>query len=91
MERIIRHVSDLNPEDRQAIERILGTRLSGDEELSVRVEFVSNVSSPAPYTQERLDGEIPDAWKICDGLGDDEIDRLDRAIRRGASPTRASE
>jgi hypothetical protein len=86
MEKVIQSVAELSPVDRGAIEHILGTPLTGNEQLTICVEG-AQAKSAEPF-QELSGDEVPEAWKVYEGLSDTEIDKLDQAIRQRAKPTR---
>jgi hypothetical protein len=89
MEKVIQSVAELSSRDRGAIEHIMGTHLKGDEQLTIRVERSSG--KLAETVTETPADEIPEAWKIYEGLSDSEIDKLDEAIRQRANLSRAFE
>ncbi|CAN5153894.1 hypothetical protein BH10PLA2_BH10PLA2_02200 [soil metagenome] len=85
MEKIIQHVDELSLADKRAIEHILGIDLAGNEQITIRV---SKLDTPPSAFVENADEQIPEAWKIYEGLSDEEVDKLDRAIRQRANLTR---
>ena len=91
MEKIIRNVRDINGADLQALEHVIGQRLRENQQIIVNV--VNMDVSPTPSEQRASNGEqeIPGWWKIYEGLNDDEIDRLDEAVRQRANLTRIFE
>jgi len=76
METLVRNVRDLDPADRDALERVLGHALAETQQVAV------NVIDPQP------EEAVPEWWKIYEGLSDEEIDELDQAIRQRADLTR---
>jgi hypothetical protein len=85
MEKIIPKVEELSLADKRAIERILGIDLAGTEQITIRLSKPD--TSPLAIV-ESTDEQIPEAWKIYEGLSDEEVDILDRAIRQRANLTR---
>jgi hypothetical protein len=87
MEKFIRDVAEIDQADRRAIEHLIGKHLAEHQQVIISVVNLDPASpdeSAVPAT-----GDMP-AWRnIYEGLGDEEIDRLDRAIRQRANVTRA--
>ncbi len=89
MEEVIRNVADIDTADRQALEHVLGRRLAEDQQIIIRVIN--------PDLSQARNGDAPAAqaeppWaNIYEGLSDEEIDRLDQAIRQRANLTRIVE
>ena len=94
MDQIIRDVRDIDGDDRQALEHVIGQRLRENQQVIINVVTVDVSSrpteSPRPYDTQSED-EIPQWWKVYEGLSDEEIDRLDKAIRERANLTRVFE
>ena len=86
METIVCNVRDLDPDDRSALERVVGHGLGESHQLIVNVVNIDPANQASVSTQET--GEIPDWWKIYEGLSETEIDALDQAIRQRADLTR---
>lgn len=87
MEAVVRNVRDLDPLDRSALERVVGRQLGETQQVIVKVVDLGQ----EPAVGESQDGgeaDVPEWWKIYDGLSDREIDELDRAIRQRANLTR---
>ena len=90
METITHYVRDIEPADRQVLESLVGQRLRDDQQV------VINVVSPSPGPrQESLNNagsaEVPSWWNVYEGLPDEEVERLDQAIRQRANLTRVSD
>lgn len=82
MEILVRNVRDLDHTDRSALERVVG------HELQETQQVIVNIVNLNPGTHEASTAP----WgNIYDGLSDEEIDRLDSAIRQRANLTRAAE
>jgi hypothetical protein len=91
METIVRNIRDLDVTDRAALERVVGHELSETQQVIVNVV---NAELPAENPAETVHQGIPDVpdwWRIYDGLSDDEVDRLDEAVRQRANLTRVFE
>ena len=87
METIIRNVRDLGSADRCALERIVGHELRETQQLVVNVRNLDpepGIQSPS----EAPDAAVPDWWRIYEGLSEEEVDKLDAAIRERANLTR---
>ena len=88
MEAVVRNVRDLDQADRSALERVVGCQLAETQQVIVNVVEIS----PKPAVGESHDRgseiDVPEWWKIYDGLSDEEIDELDRAIQQRANLTR---
>ena len=87
MDSIIRNVTDIDQADRQALEHVIGQHLREDQQVVINVLNV-DVSKPLPAQTHSAEDGIPEWWKVYDGLSDDEVDRLDEAIRQRADLTR---
>jgi hypothetical protein len=88
METVTRNVRDIPLNDRSALERVVGHQLRETQQVIVNVinlDVSSDVMAAIPP-----EAEVPEWWKIYEGLSDDEIDRLDKAIRLRANLTRDS-
>jgi len=86
MESLVRNVRDLDHIDRSALERVVGHELQETQQVIVNIVNIepgANDASP--------NGTRPPWTGIYDGLSDEEIDRLDSAIRQRANLTRAAE
>lgn len=87
MERIIRNVAEIDSADRRAIEHLIGDRLAEHQQIIISVvnlDLASPVESPIPAS-----AGVPEWWNVYEGLNDEEVDRLDQAIRRRADLTRS--
>ena len=90
MDSIIRNVTDIDPADRQALEHVIGQNLRENQQVVISVLDV-DMSKPLPAQTHSPEDEIPEWWKVYDGLSDDDVDRLDGAIRQRADLTRVFE
>jgi hypothetical protein len=85
VETLVRDVRDLSQDDRVALERLVGRQLHDTQRVIVEV-----VDVPSPST-EPDSGEVPSWWDVYEGLSEEEVDRLDTAIRQRANMTRIFE
>jgi hypothetical protein len=89
MEKVIRNVAEIDSADRRAIEHLIGKHLAEHQQVIisvVNVDLTRPVESPLPAAEE-----VPDWWKVYEGLNDEDVDRLDQAIRQRANLTRVFE
>ena len=86
METVIRNVRDLEQVDRSALERVVGHQLRETQQIIVNVVNL-DLTAPSQAASGRSD-DVPEFWKIYDGLSDAEVDVLDQAIRQRANLTR---
>jgi hypothetical protein len=89
METIVRNVRDLDQSDRSALERIMGRHLGETQQVILQVASLETAGESG--TREVELGGVPSWWKIYEGLSDDEVDRLDSAVRQRANLTRSFE
>jgi hypothetical protein len=89
MDAITRNVRDIDQADRDALEHVIGQSLREDQQVVISVR----IASPPPSQSTEASGvptdeHVPDWWNVYEGLSDEEIDRLDKAIRERADLTR---
>jgi hypothetical protein len=92
MDAITRNVRDIDPTDREALEHVIGESLREDQQIEIKV--LSVIRSPQPQSEPSnppAEPQVPEWWHVYEGLSDEEIDRLDRAIRERADLTRHCE
>jgi hypothetical protein len=87
VETIVHNIRDLNAADRAALERMVGHLLKETQQVVVNVRDIE-VEPTASAQHGTTTGDVPDWWKIYEGLSDQEIDELDQAIRQRADLTR---
>jgi hypothetical protein len=90
MESIIRNVTEIDQADRQALEHVIGQDLRDHQQLVIRV-VDADMSEPPPAQTPSAEDGIPEWWKVYEGLSDEDVDRLDGAIRQRADLTRVFE
>jgi hypothetical protein len=86
MDTITRDVRDLSQAERSALERIIGHELRETQRVIVKVIDVDS-QVPSEYRPQDASG-VPPWWKVYEGLSDEEVDRLDEAVRQRADLTR---
>lgn len=91
MDSISRNVKDLDFSDRRALEHVIGSPLAENQIVVIQVVNSGVTESSTSPTESAYEPQIPDWWKIYDGLDDQEIERLDQAIRQRANLTRGIE
>jgi len=88
MEAITRNVKDIGSEDRRALEHVIGAQLLENQQIVINVVNL-DISVPRQEVVDiPTDQEVPAWWKVYEGLSDEEVDRLDQAIRERANMTR---
>jgi len=88
METVVKNVRDLDQTDRSALERFVGYQLRETQQVIGNVVNLDlGPAGPASPDGKGV-AEVPDWWKIYDGLSDKEVDELDQAIRQRADLTR---
>ena len=80
METITRNVSDLDQSERSVFERVVGHQLRETQRIILNVVNV-DLSAPEVTPSEPFP-EVPDHWKIYEGMTEPEIDDLDQSITR---------
>ncbi len=82
METVVRNVRDLNQTDRAAVERGVGCQLRDTQQVSVNVVNLDlGPAAPESADQKGAD-DVPDWWKIYEGISDERVEELDSAIRQ---------
>ena len=90
MKHLVRNVREIGLSDRLTLEGMIGEPLLENQQIVIAVvDSVSATSEPTRQTPPIAGSEIPDWWQIYEGLDDDQIARLDGAIRQRANLTRA--
>lgn len=90
MQTVVRNVRDLDQADRSALEHVVGHQLRETQQVIVKVVNI-DLSAGTPDANRKEGAGVPDWWKVYEGCSDDEIDRLDQAIRQRADLTRVFE
>jgi hypothetical protein len=80
VETIVRHVRDLNQQDRSALERVVGHSLGESQQIVIQV--ASDPQKTQTNGESVGAGKLPDWCRVYDGLTDNEIDELDQSIVR---------
>jgi hypothetical protein len=80
METISRHVDELRPQERSAVEMLLGHSLRGTERLILQIVDVDEAQPP---TQDSRPDELLPAWcNVYEGLTDEEMEKIGESILR---------
>ena len=87
METITRNVSDLAAPERSALERVVGHPLRETQQIILNVLNLELAKSE-PAEPKPLIGQIPNYWKVYEGLDDKRIEELTTAINQRANLTR---
>ena len=86
MEPVIRNVAEIDTADRQAIEHLIGGHLAEDQQIIISI-VNRDMASPEQSAIPASEG-VPAWWNLYDGLSEEEVERLDQAIRPRANLTR---
>jgi len=90
MSDVIRHVTDLDSADRQALEHLLGARLHEGQSLLIRVLPATEDREERPHAAES-GGPLPEWCNVYEGLSDNTISDLEQVILKRAELSRPSE
>ncbi|MEI8376567.1 MAG: hypothetical protein WCJ35_27435 [Planctomycetota bacterium] len=86
METITRNVRDIHETDLQVLEHLIGVPLRSDQQVIVQVvDIDSGWQKESPNSGE---AKLPDWCNVYDGLSNEDIDRLDSAIKHRLNLTR---
>ena len=88
METIVRNIRDLDQADRSALERVVGHELHETQQVVLNVVNLDTCTTAAGSCGRPSLADVPNSWKIYEGLSDAEIDELDKAIRQRADLSR---
>jgi hypothetical protein len=88
MESITRNVKDIGSEDRRALEQLIGMPLAENQQVVFNIVDLDGCSPEQGVSITPKEPEVPSWWNVYEGLSDEEIDRLDHAIRQRANLTR---
>jgi hypothetical protein len=86
METITHNVSDLPGSDRTAAERLVGHPLGDDQRIVIQVENRGAVALESNVESD----ELPNWCNVYEGLTDEQIGELEKAISRRLDLTRQS-
>lgn len=88
MEKITRNVRDLENNERQTYEGLLGHSLRENQQIIIQVISLGEQSGElAAHTPS---GRLPDWCNVYDGLSEDEIEEVENVIFMRADLTRPS-
>lgn len=80
METISRQVDDLQPQERSAVELLLGHRLQGSERMILQI--VEAETSDPPARTADADNQLPAWCNVYAGLSDQQVRTIDESIVR---------
>jgi len=86
MDSVTHNVRDIDSTGREVLEGLVGQPLRDDQQVMINV-----VSSRGESSSDSCDSklaDVPSWWNIYEGLSDEEVDRLDQAIRQRANLAR---
>lgn len=86
MDTIRRDVRDLPQAERSALERLVGHELR--ETQRVIVQIIDGHAHQVSESHAEDSAGLPAWWNVYEGLSDEEVDRLDAAVRQRADLTR---
>ncbi len=87
MENIVRNVRDIDAVDRNALEHVVGRQLHDNQRLIIQLSEIdaSGASEPAETGHRQ---KLEDWTRIYEGLGDEEIEEIDKIVKTRANLTR---
>jgi hypothetical protein len=91
MESVVRKVRDIDEDERQVLERVLGRELKENQQVIIQVVTPGKEAAQqteAANGQEKDD--LPEWCNVYEGLTDQQIADVDAAIRERANLTRPS-
>lgn len=98
MESLTRNVGDIDANDRQALEHVLGRSLREDQllviqivNLNVQSEPAQSVTSQQTSQQKSVTPSLPEWCHAYEGLSDEEITDLETTILQRADFNRSTE
>ena len=94
METVIRNVDEINPQDRQSLEHLLGRPLGNNQRVVINTANlrVHGANPPAPDSVD-LDAmdTLPEWCNVYKGLSDDQVSAIERTILNRANLSRRFE
>jgi len=87
MKNIVRNVRDIDESDRHALEHVVGEQLHDNQRLIIQLAEIDNPSGSqgdASASQQTL----ADWTSFYDGLGNTEVEEIDKIIKTRANLTR---
>ena len=76
-------VGSLDASHRRALEEVIGQELTANQRLTISITDVAALSPMSKPAQS-----LNDWTQVYDGLSDDEVDEIDKIIKRRANLTR---
>lgn len=90
MEAIIRNVRDINANERQVLERVLGKPLQEDQQVIEQILTLKN-GATEKQPSEAVRGQLPDWCDVYAGLTDEQVADVEGVILQRADMSRTSE
>ena len=93
METVIRNVGEMDSQDRQALEHLLGQRLRENQQLVIQVVNLQvQPETPVVAEQGHKHGAALPAWcNVYEGLSDTDVAEMEQTILTRADLSRPSE
>jgi len=90
MEAVIRQVRDIDSDDRQVLEHVIGRQLTENQQLIIQVVTLGNM--PAEHANEppARPGKLPEWCNVYDGLTDEQIADVEEVILQRSDLSRPS-
>lgn len=87
MESIVRNVRDIDADDRDALEHVVGQALRDNQRLIIQIAEV-DLARADPANDSQQPQTLADWTKVYEGLSDEEIEQIDKIIKTRAKLTR---
>ena len=94
METVVRNVDEIDADDRQSLEHVLGQSLRKNQQLVINIVDVQVLTGAVQVPiLDSADGTptLPEWCNVYEGLSDDEIAAIEQAILQRADLSRPSE
>jgi hypothetical protein len=88
MEPITRHARDIAPDERRALEHVLGRQLEDNQQVIIRVVAPDQQSAGAEPSSPP--GKLPDWCNVFEGLTGEQLAEVEQAILERSNLTRPS-
>jgi hypothetical protein len=87
MEPIVRAVRDIDSTERRVLEHVIGHQLRENQQLVISI-VTPDVARPEDASPPKPPQALEDWTHIFDGLSDEEIEAVDKAVKTRANLTR---
>jgi hypothetical protein len=94
METVIRNVGEIDSQDRQALEHLLGQTLRANQQLVIRIvnlQVQPDVAAETAKPNRNGGAALPEWCNVYAGFSDEEIAELEKTILTRADLSRPSE